>query len=160
MVKLRAEKMLNRDEIITEIRERGGVSAKPAQLPTAVRVPKLAHLPPEDLLTDTVLFGCIANAEYLTDAVARLQDDDWPLDWQRRVWAAIKRLIAQRMPVNVVTLDPLLMEGADFDLLLRASCATANPYQADYVGALAALGKAERERAEALATVTRGLQAG
>jgi hypothetical protein len=132
---------------------------EPAKLPAGVRVPKPAQLPPEDALTDTVLFGCIVSAEYLADAQARLRDDDWPLDWQRRVWSAIKQLAEHHQPVNIVTLDPLLMEGADYDLLLRAACSTANPYSADWVGALAALGRSAREREAAVATVAAALAA-
>ena len=108
--------------------------------------------PPADLITDTVLFACVASADYLADAVARLQVEDWPLDWQRRVWVNLVRLAKQRKPANVVTLDPLL-DDYEYDLLLRACAATANPYLADYVGVMARLGNAERETAAALQEV-------
>ena len=105
-------------------------------------------LPPIDLLTDTILFGCLVVPGYLADAAARLQVDDWPFGWQQVVWRAMLALRARGVAVDNVSLRPLLDEYSQ-RLLARACAGTENPYSHDYVRVLALQGQARRALNEA-----------
>ncbi len=130
-----------------------------AGLPGRKVEPIAPELPPKDLLTDTILFACVSDPAYLTDALGRLREDDWPLGWQRAVWRAMARLQATGKPANVVTLRGRL-HPYERDLLNRACAEALNPYLADYVDCLTRIGAGRRAMCEATQSAAEAMAAG